>query len=183
MSATDDGVTRELLHRRAIECHGYRRSDGLWDIEGRLTDEKTYPFANQYRGEIQPGDFLHDMTLTLTLDDGMRIHRVSAGMGAHPYPVCPEVTRAFAALEGLVIAPGWSREMRKRVGGVRGCSHLTKLLDNLAVAAFQTIVPVVERAARRSEPDRRPPHIDGCHAMRSDGPVVKEHYPRWYRTP
>ena len=29
-------VQRQRLHTRRIECHGYRRNDGLWDIEGYL---------------------------------------------------------------------------------------------------------------------------------------------------
>ena len=33
---------RQLMHNRAIECRGYEREDGLWDIEGHLVDTKTY---------------------------------------------------------------------------------------------------------------------------------------------
>ena len=32
---------RKSLHYREISCTGFHRSDGLWDIEGRLTDRKT----------------------------------------------------------------------------------------------------------------------------------------------
>ena len=31
---------RKSLHDREISCTGFHRSDGLWDIEGRLTDKK-----------------------------------------------------------------------------------------------------------------------------------------------
>ncbi|MBO6784243.1 MAG: DUF2889 domain-containing protein, partial [Alphaproteobacteria bacterium] len=37
---------REHIHTRTVECAGYRRTDGLWDIEGHLTDVKTYTFEN-----------------------------------------------------------------------------------------------------------------------------------------
>ena len=33
---------RHFMHNRAIECRGYQREDGLWDIEGHLVDTKTY---------------------------------------------------------------------------------------------------------------------------------------------
>ena len=47
---------RQLLHKRVVQCWGYRREDGLWDIEGRLVDTKTYPFPNEDRGgAIQAG--------------------------------------------------------------------------------------------------------------------------------
>ena len=43
------------IHHRRIDCRGYRRADGLWDIEGHLTDAKSYPFINSFRGEVAPG--------------------------------------------------------------------------------------------------------------------------------
>ena len=30
-----------------FSCTGYRRADGLWDVEGHLTDVKTYAFYQQ----------------------------------------------------------------------------------------------------------------------------------------
>src|SRR3546814_11508950 len=58
-------VERTCLHNRTYDFHGYQRADGLWDIEGRIVDTKSYPFANQDRGEIPPGEALHDMALRL----------------------------------------------------------------------------------------------------------------------
>lgn len=70
--------------------------------------------------------------------------------------------------------------MREKVGGVDGCTHLVTLLDNLAIVAFQTIAPLKKKDPT-VESRGKPRHIDSCHALRSDGPVVREHYPRWYR--
>jgi hypothetical protein len=56
------------------------------------------------------------------------------------------------------------------------------LLQELAVVAIQTVVNVLMREGRFGHPDRRPPQIDSCHALRSDGPVVQELYPRWFRS-
>ena len=47
---------RGPIHHRRIDCRGYWREDGLWDIEAHLTDVKSYPFANAWRGEIGPGE-------------------------------------------------------------------------------------------------------------------------------
>ncbi|NCX72859.1 MAG: DUF2889 domain-containing protein, partial [Betaproteobacteria bacterium] len=33
-------AARKLMHRRFIESQGFRRDDGLWDIEATLTDIK-----------------------------------------------------------------------------------------------------------------------------------------------
>ena len=64
---------RELLHTRTIECKGYLRSDGLWDIDGWLTDIKTYNFPNKDRVEIKAGEALHGMGLRITIDEMMTI--------------------------------------------------------------------------------------------------------------
>jgi len=43
--ATESGVAREELHFRRIDMRGYRRSDGLYEVEGRVTDVKPRDFA------------------------------------------------------------------------------------------------------------------------------------------
>src|ERR1700724_127118 len=44
---------RELLHLRDIALRGYRRADGLFDIEAHLTDTKTYGFPSEDRGFVR----------------------------------------------------------------------------------------------------------------------------------
>lgn len=174
--------SRRKLHERQVIAEGFEREDGLFDIEGRLTDQKSYPFDNAFRGTIEAGDWVHRMGLRLTVDRSFRIHRVEAAMADHPFAVCPEITGAFRKLEGLSIRPGFTRKMRERVGGINGCTHIVNLVEQLAVVAFQTIGPLL-----KDDPDfvprGKPRHLDSCHALRSDGPVVREHYPQWYRSP
>jgi hypothetical protein len=73
---------REKLHSRLYDLSGYRRADGLWDIEGRLTDTKTYDFPNEYRGSIGAGEALHDMWLRLTIDEDFKVHDVEAAISS-----------------------------------------------------------------------------------------------------
>jgi len=54
LSPPDD---RKRLHTRKIEFRGYERADGRFDIEGRITDAKTYGFDNQDREGIKAGEF------------------------------------------------------------------------------------------------------------------------------
>ena len=37
-------VERELTHTRRVRYEGYKRRDGLWDIEAHLTDVKNHDF-------------------------------------------------------------------------------------------------------------------------------------------
>ena len=73
-----DPADRERLHDRRVHCAGFRRADGLWDIEGHLVDTKTYAFENIHRGTIEPGTPIHDMWLRITIDDELLIHAVEA---------------------------------------------------------------------------------------------------------
>jgi hypothetical protein len=178
-------VAREHIHTREISCRGFRREDGLWDIEGRMVDTKTYAFESRSRGTVEPGDPVHDMWLRLTIDDELEIRAVEAVTDKHPFPGCPGITPDYGRMVGTRIRSGWTRQVRERLGKAQGCTHLTRLLEELAVVAAQTVWPLRRRTATAAgaEEARPPPFIDTCHALRSDGPVVREHYPRWYRAP
>ena len=81
-------VKRDLLHTRNVECRGFRRDDGLFDIEGRIVDVKAYSFENHDRGCIPAGEPIHDMWLRLTIDEEMEIHAVEAVTDHGPYHIC-----------------------------------------------------------------------------------------------
>src|SRR5690348_7059853 len=92
---------RQPIHTRTIALNGYRRDDGLWDIEGHLTDVKSYGFESEWRGEVKAGQPIHDMWLRLTVDDHLTIRAVEAVTDSSPYRVCPEITPNFQRLVGL----------------------------------------------------------------------------------
>lgn len=179
-----DPAPRELLHTRAITMRGYIRDDGLWDIEGRITDNKSYGFDTQFRGRVEPDMPVHDMWLRMTVDDDLVIQKCEASTDSHPFPICPDITPAFAELAGIRIGYGWMREVRQRVGGRKGCTHIVEMLQQMGTVAYQTHV-AKSRLKGEKEPDpnapkRKPLVIDTCHAMASDGPYIKERFPEYY---
>lgn len=175
-------AARKELHLRQIEVRGYQREDGLWDIEGRLVDTKTYGFDNFDRGHIGPGEPVHQMLLRLTLDDELMIMDAEAVTEESPYLVCKSVGPNFARLKGIRIGAGWRRQVQAAVGGAEGCTHLVELLGPMATTAYQTIWPVVarKREAAGETWKSKPKTIDTCHAYASDGPVVKRLWPEFY---
>ena len=175
-----ESADREPKHHRTINCRGYRRKDGLWDIEGHMTDIKSYPFTNSWRGEIIPGEPLHEMWLRLTLDDKLTVHEIEAVTDNSPYPECPNFPERFQLLKGLRIAPGWTRKVRKELGGVNGCTHLVELLGPMATTAFQTIYSLIDMQQKKEDKSIRPPVINTCHALASDGAVVQRQWPVFY---
>ena len=171
---------RELIHTRAIECLGYRRADGLWEIEARIRDTKTYPFKNRWRGEVVAGAPLHDMQVRLTIDENFTIHGAEATTDASPHRICPEAAPPMAALEGLKIAPGWIQAVKAKLGGTHGCTHLVELLGPMATTAFQTLYPVLAKRAAEATPDARPRMIDSCYAWSAERDLIREFYPTHY---
>ena len=193
-------VGRQHLHTRRVTCQGFFRDDGLWDIEGRITDEKTYEHANEWRGPLKAGDFVHDMSIRLTLDHKFTIVDVEAVTDKSPYRICGEIAPDFKKLIGLRIGGGFHREVRARLGGVHGCTHIVELLGPVATTAFQTVSSGKARELNRAhrakngslpapaakpaaKPPRKPYVIDTCHAWSAEGEVVKRWAPQFYTGP
>lgn len=131
---------RTLKHTRTVHCHGYKREDGCWDIEGRIVDTKPYRFANKDRGGwIEAGEALHDMSIRLTVDMTMQVQDAEAVIDHSPYNYCRGATDFAKNLIGLKIEPGWTRKSRKAMGANSACTHLAELLGPVATTAIQTI--------------------------------------------
>jgi len=176
---------RRHLHTRKITCEGYEREDGLWDIEARIVDTKTYAAEEPYRGRREPGMHVHDMQLRLTLDRDMVVRDIEATTNDAPYDVCPTVAPAYKALIGAKVGGGWRRAVAEAAGRTKGCTHITELLMPAATVAFQTMGswPTDGEVATEAAPDqRKKPHfIDGCKAWASDGTVVQRLFPLHYK--
>jgi hypothetical protein len=189
---------RNELHSRQYDFHGFRRADGLYDIEGRMTDCKTYAFPNRWRGEIAAGDPVHDMWARITIDDDFVVVDIEVHTAAGPFEVCPAITPSFAALKGARIGKGWARALKERFGGVHGCTHHVEMLRAMGTVAFQTVFGAREMmkrersaqsghdtsggdaAAAPGVPTKRPGVIDTCHALAADGEVVRQLWPQFY---
>jgi hypothetical protein len=82
----DAPAARTHVHTRSVEYRGYRRDDGLWDIEADLTDAKTYTHATPDRGILHAGEPVHMMAIRVTVDDAMKIADIAVGMPSAPFP-------------------------------------------------------------------------------------------------
>jgi hypothetical protein len=169
-------VEREPLHTRTIQLRGYKRADGLYDIEGHLVDTK--PFDFKLAAGLRPkGEPIHDMWLRITVDRELHIVDAAASTDAMPYVGdCDRITPAYKKLVGLAIRPGYTQKVKELLGGVRGCTHITELAGALATAAFQTMAGQRLRSA-----DQKPFQLDKCHALESTSATVAKYYPKWYR--
>ncbi len=174
-------ATREEIHHRCIEMQGYRRSDGLYEAEGRLTDRKPRDFLPLLGGKQVPaGEPLHDMGVTIVFDLEMRVHAVRTFTSAAPYAICPEAGRAMQTLVGLRMVGGWNKEVRQRLGGAQGCTHLMEMMGPLATVAFQTLSEERQGQPLAVDADGRPRKIDSCYAYGAQRELVRMHWPRFH---
>ena len=171
---------RELLHLRDIAIRGYRRADGLFDIEAEIADTKTYGFSIAGR-RLEPGGKLHNMLARLTVDEHLTIIAAEAATEAGPFLNCPGGAEKFGRLAGLSIRAGFLREANARIGGVDGCTHIRELLQQMATVAFQTSFVLPSRQSdTEAAADRL---INSCHAYSAAGPVVQRRWPELYTGP
>jgi hypothetical protein len=175
MSLSEPRAKRAPLHLRQIEIQGYKREDGLYEIEGHLTDSKAIDFKLA-RGILPAGQAVHSMWLRLTYDRTLTIVDAEAWTEAMPYlGECDRITPDYRKLVGLSMGTGYLRHVKELLGGVRGCTHLTELAGTMATAAFQTLA-----GQGVSDPQRKPFQLDRCHALESSTPLVAKYYPKWY---
>ena len=127
-------VARRHIHTRRIVCEAFEREDGLWDVEANMTDVKTYDSDRASAGEP-----VHDMWVRLTLDTKFVIRNIESSMEAYPRRECPHAVNPMKELIGVKIGAGWQGEVRKRIGGALGCTHLRELLAPMATTSMQAM--------------------------------------------
>lgn len=182
-------VPRKFSHIRNITCNGYQRDDGLWEVEGHLTDSRGFDFSTAWRGDVATGEPLHDMWMRITFGEDLVIRAIEVVTDASPYPnSCPNALEHYQRLVGESIGQGFAKQARKHIGGVAGCTHQTELLRILGSVAIQTLtghyvyitnsfVNATEMFGSRGE---RPTIIDSCHSYAADNEIVGILWPDYY---
>lgn len=178
MSLPSPTVARERAHSRRIHIEGYRREDGLLELDASLSDVKDadYQLASGLR---RAGDPVHLMHVRVTIDSDFKIVDAYAVSDWVPYPGgCDTIGPKYSQLKGLNLIRGFRRSVSEMFQGVSGCSHITELLFSLPTAAIQTF------ASFRRETDDdvgKPFQLDRCHALETSSETVRRYYPRWYQ--
>jgi hypothetical protein len=178
MPLPDSEVERELRHTRRVRYEGYKRADGLWDIEAHLTDVKNHDYQLK-TGVRRAGQPVHGMWVRVTIDRRMTVVDATASTDAVPYPGgCETIAPAYRKLIGLNLTKGFRKNVHELLGGVRGCTHITELLGGLPTAAIQTFAGEMPE----ERPDgAKPFQLDQCHALETSTETVRKWYPKWHR--
>ena len=131
-------IPRQRLHQRSVVYEGFRRDDGLFDIDAHLVDAKDHDF--ELMTGVRPArEAVHDMWARVTIDREFVIRAIEVRTDAMPYPdACDSVEPSYSRLIGASLVQGFRKRLHDDMGGVRGCTHVTELLGSLPTAAVQT---------------------------------------------
>jgi hypothetical protein len=173
-------AARSLVHTRRLRFEGYKRVDGLWDLEGHLTDVKPLDFRLS-SGVRAAGTPVHDMWIRLTFDRRLTVVDAAVTTDAMPYPgACNAITPDYAQrLVGLNLGRAFGRAVRERFANLAGCTHLTEMLAQFPTAAIQALAG--EKLDTDEDDGGKPFQLDRCHALDTRGETARRYYPRWYR--
>ena len=173
------------MHTRSVRIEAFRCDDGTWELEAELDD--VCPLETPLPSGARPaGESLHLMRLRVAFDADFDVVDVVAASDRVPYGVeCEAAGPAYRKLIGLNLLRGFAIGLRERLGGIVGCTHLSELARFLPSVAVQAVAGDKLRRREMFETgdarNKRPFTLDGCHAWRSDGPVVERYMPMWYR--
>jgi len=177
------------MHNRSIVAHSFERDDGMWDIEAELIDTKAYDYAKRDGSTHVAGQPFHHMQVRITIDHDLTIQKAVAVYEAAPFgDECTSIGPAYGDLVGMNLLKGFRQAVKERFGRSAGCSHITELVGVLPTVALQTMANRRHRLRADDEGSEkksrhRPFQLEGCHALRLEGAIVREFYPEWYRMP
>jgi hypothetical protein len=164
---------KKLVHTREISMRTSDLGGHTILVEGSLVDHRYRPGENKASKE---SELVHHMVIQLKVKGPrMLIENAEAAMPHHPREECPDVLPWIRNLEGLEIAPGYSVKVKKVIGGIKGCAHLTSLVIAMGESAVQGYWAAygAERGNAGLPEQTIKKFINTCHLWKEDGPIVK----------
>lgn len=175
MPLSNPTVARSPQHIRQVNYRSFERDDGLWDIEGELLDTKAIDTPRPSgKGMRKAGEPIHHMWIRVTVTPELVVQSIDACMDAHPIDGCPGALAAMQRMVGCSMAKGWRKSIEANLAGIVGCTHMRELLQNMATAAFQSVV-----AAFSASADQPPAYLGRCTGWDFNGPAVLQYYPQF----
>ncbi len=148
-------------------------------MEGRLVDTRLIE-GFRWDGVKRPPGVVHRIAVLLRIGGWpLTILEAEGRMFDIPHPQCPITLDSLQGIVGLPISAGFTSEVRKRLGGVKGCTHLTHLVISMAPAALHGFWTAASRV-KHPLPDSIEDfpairHLtDSCALWRSGGPIIRE---------
>ena len=173
-----DLIHDKPVHERAVEIRSYPLEDGRLIVEGRLKDDQ---LTKGYRwdGEHRPAGTVHLIYVRIMVGEWpLKILDAEAEMEQVPHELCPTTRESVRKIIGVTIAAGFSNEVRRRLGGVRGCAHMAFLVMAMGPAAihgYWTMKSKTRRPLPKSleEFSGLSALMNSCTLWRKEGPMME----------
>lgn len=178
MESLKDSIPDRPIHRRQINIATYPLGEERLVIEGWLKDDRLVS-GYHWDGTPRPAGIVHWMGIRLLVEGSPPvIMQAEAEMPQVPHEACPEILDAVKRLMGLSISSGFTAAVLERLGGVKGCTHMTQLILAMGPAALHGYWT---QQARQRRP--RPASLeevsaldalrDSCHLWGENGPLMQ----------
>lgn len=178
MSRLKQRVSGSPIHQRKIEIRTYPLENRQLIVEGRLTDDRLVT-GFHWDGRPRTPGIVHQMIIRLLIGQWPpTILEAEAEMEDVPHELCRTMEESVQKIVGLPIAAGFSDQVRERLGGVAGCSHLTHLILAMGPAVLHGYWTQHSRQPRPvpkslEEVQGLPILINSCHLWQEGGPLVE----------
>ena len=179
MTTLKEQIKGAPVHERRLELRTYPLENGRLIVEGWLRDERLIE-GYHWNGVPRDPGVVHLMCIRFLVGDWpVTILDAEAEMPDVPHELCPTTLEGVKRAVGLQIDAGYSEQVRKIFGGVRGCNHMTHLMMVMGTAALHGYWTQHSREPRPvpgslDEFDALPQLVNSCALWGEDGPIMKE---------
>lgn len=172
-------IPNDPVRKRQVEFCSYPLEGERLIVEGWFRDER---FVGGYAwdGRPIPAGPAHLMCVRLLLGEWpLLVLDAEAEMIKVPHDMCNKAVETVKRIVGLRIVSGFGEEVFRRMGGTKGCTHLTHLIvatGPAAVHGFWTF----QMQEPRPLPDKLEEiegiefWINSCHVWEKNGELMKE---------
>jgi hypothetical protein len=166
------------VHERKIEIRSYPAGPQQIIVEGWLKDDRRVG-GFHWDGRPRPPGVVHRLGIRLLVGGWpLTIQEAEAEMVEIPHELCRTLEESLNKIIGLTSAPGFSDQVRRLLGGLEGCSHLTHLLLAMAPAilhGFWTQLSKQPRPVPQSleEVQGLSYLVNSCRLWSEDGPLLQ----------
>jgi hypothetical protein len=166
------------VHQRSVKIRSFPIEEGRLIVEGVLRDNQLAAGFEWDGKPFLPG-VVHLIVVRIMVGGWpLEILDAEAEMPDIPHELCPTTLDSIQRIIGLKIATGFNNEVRKRLGGLRGCAHMSFLVSAMGTAALHGYWSAKSRTPRPvpksvEEFTSLPALINSCALWGKDGPLMQ----------
>lgn len=179
MSRLKNLIQEAHVYERQLTFKTYPLEHDRVIVEGWLKDERLVQ-GFYWDGKPRKPGVIHGLCVRLLVGGWpLSILDAEAEMPDVPHELCPTTRESVKKIINVDIASGYTKEVKKRLGGIKGCVHLMHLILAMGPAALHGYW------VQSSRRHKAVPHlideipgisllINSCQLWKEDGPILQK---------